>query len=395
MVGELQMTAASDLSFQNINEAIYEIAGGAFSWTGLMPMLAERSPDARFALVVASQGTHTKCIDQAISGYDENFIKSYTQHYQYINTWTKAHFHFGNVPKVFTTRDAAASPVQEELYGSEFYHDWVKPQDDIAEGVAIMLGGTEDSRISLTCNVPAAAADQMLPSLTSDFLALLKPVTLALRTRLLLEEVNVHRKNFELTLSTLNSAACVLSAKGHLIYANEVCKNLFSRETSIKIMGNGELRFKTNADGVETTFGQFLQDQTALNGVDFIIARDAGKRPLLVHFVTLAGYSNFLGSGQPRYLMFLTDPDLAPSLPSVELICNFLSLTPAEARVALALARGGRTADVARSLKLSPHTVRNQISSLMHKTGCEKQSDIATLVKSLGRKNGAARLPLL
>ena len=60
----------------------------------MVSMIAQRYPKARVALVTAKQSTHSEIIEQAYAGFDEAFVKSYIDYYQFINIWTQTHFCF-------------------------------------------------------------------------------------------------------------------------------------------------------------------------------------------------------------------------------------------------------------------------------------------------------------
>lgn len=57
-----------------------------------------------------------------------------------------------------------------------------------------------------------------------------------------------------------------------------------------------------------------------------------------------------------------------------------LGLTPAEARLAAALAVGDRLADYAAATGLRPHTVRSTLKAALAKTGTHRQSELVSLV---------------
>ena len=59
------------------------------------------------------------------------------------------------------------------------------------------------------------------------------------------------------------------------------------------------------------------------------------------------------------------------------------SLTPAETRLALAIAEGKSLSALAEQNDVSLHTVRNQLKSVFAKTGVSRQLDLALLVHKL------------
>ena len=67
------------------------------------------------------------------------------------------------------------------------------------------------------------------------------------------------------------------------------------------------------------------------------------------------------------------------STPGVEEVASFFSLTPAEARVLLALIEGRAPREIALTTGVAERTVRNQIASLMQKMSCSRQSELVRL----------------
>jgi DNA-binding CsgD family transcriptional regulator len=76
-------------------------------------------------------------------------------------------------------------------------------------------------------------------------------------------------------------------------------------------------------------------------------------------------------------------------MPSATLIQSLFDLTPAEIGVARALAEGKTVAQIASESGRSTNTLRNQVQSVMSKTGCTRQAELIILMGQLvsGRPN--------
>ena len=83
-----------------------------------------------------------------------------------------------------------------------------------------------------------------------------------------------------------------------------------------------------------------------------------------------------------RALVRLRDPGDAPA-PDAKLLAELFSLTPAEAQVAAALAQGSTREEIALSRRVSHETVRAQLKSLYLKAGCQRESQLVLLLRSL------------
>lgn len=73
-----------------------------------------------------------------------------------------------------------------------------------------------------------------------------------------------------------------------------------------------------------------------------------------------------------------------PSVPGADLIRALFDLTPAEARVARAVAQGLSPAEIAARHAASQATVRTQLKHVFAKTGVTRQTELAVLLASLG-----------
>ena len=72
----------------------------------------------------------------------------------------------------------------------------------------------------------------------------------------------------------------------------------------------------------------------------------------------------------------------APRVPFADLLGGLFDLTPAESRLARAIAGGATVQDYARGAAISVETVRTQLKAIMVKTGTHRQSDLVRLLAS-------------
>ncbi|KRR19765.1 hypothetical protein CQ14_38815 [Bradyrhizobium lablabi] len=70
-------------------------------------------------------------------------------------------------------------------------------------------------------------------------------------------------------------------------------------------------------------------------------------------------------------------------MPAVGTLRTALDLTPAEARLAIALQAGDDIGEAATRLNISPETVRKQLKAVFAKTGVRRQSDLIALLGNL------------
>lgn len=85
--------------------------------------------------------------------------------------------------------------------------------------------------------------------------------------------------------------------------------------------------------------------------------------------------------GSADAILVLSEPKTAALDPT--LVQSLFDLTPAELSVAQAIAAGQSVNEIARAARRSPATIRNQLSSVMTKTGTSRQVELAILIRQL------------
>jgi DNA-binding CsgD family transcriptional regulator len=99
---------------------------------------------------------------------------------------------------------------------------------------------------------------------------------------------------------------------------------------------------------------------------------------MILHIVPVRGAALDVFSGAKCILV--VTPVVPKAVPSAEAIQGLFDLTPAEARVARAVAEGSGLATMAAKFRVSRETVRSQVRSVLAKTGLSKRSDLASML---------------
>lgn len=108
------------------------------------------------------------------------------------------------------------------------------------------------------------------------------------------------------------------------------------------------------------------------------IPASSRRKPLILHVVPIRRSAVDIMSGA-SCLIVLTE--LKPGcVPDAGLLQYLFGLTPAEARVARAIASGSQIKEVASNHNLSVETIRAQLKSVFAKTGASRQADLIAMV---------------
>lgn len=111
-----------------------------------------------------------------------------------------------------------------------------------------------------------------------------------------------------------------------------------------------------------------------------LVARSYGVSPYALTVAPLR--INPIAHEQRLAMVVVVDPQRHS--PSEKDLAEFYGMTPAEARLALALLTGKTLADIAAVTDVRITTLRTQLGSILRKTGARRQADLVRLLSSTG-----------
>lgn len=316
-------------------------------------------------------------------GYDESFMASYKEYYSTINCWASG---------LATTPAGVVIPAQqicreEDLLKTEFYADWVRPQEDLRiSGGAILM--RDHSRIFLIGgNIRAKdgeyaqirwlkTVELLMPHLQQAF-----EMSRALAAKVIQETAH--------TLHNADSAASVLvvGADGRLHYANDAAKTALERGHVMTVNISGTLCFRdANAGDRLKSALNAAAETTGIATHAFPVSDALGRQTVLCRTARLSErietkmlFGSLISPNAPTILLSLT-PLNAPISRHAEMRANF-GLTAAEGKIALHIAEGLAPKDIAETRNVSIQTVRTQLKTVMSKMGVNRQAEIVRLIQ--------------
>ena len=105
------------------------------------------------------------------------------------------------------------------------------------------------------------------------------------------------------------------------------------------------------------------------------------RPPMILHIVPVRRSAQDLFSG--AHAIVAITSVVSKAAPGVAILQGLLDLTPAEARVARAIAQGHTTAQIAIEFGLSRETARTQSKSVLNKTGLKRNIDLASMLSGI------------
>lgn len=194
-----------------------------------------------------------------------------------------------------------------------------------------------------------------------------------------LEELHLSRPSIgqhaETALGLINAAILVVSREGQLLYSNESGQLLTQSNGHLSI-GNDKICRASNSE-----------DTRALRE---IIAEACDDTDDCVRWLCLENSQtgephNLIvipqgDMGQARSVVLLsTDGQLSSDL-NAEILQGMFGLTPAEASITLAITRGEKLEDAAKSSGITVSSARTYLKRVFSKTGASRQADLVQLV---------------
>lgn len=179
------------------------------------------------------------------------------------------------------------------------------------------------------------------------------------------------------TLAAFGLPACAVRPSGAVILANDP----FDGERSVWTTRRGE-RIALLDRRADALLGESLRQVGLGAGARSIPIRggpDTG--PSILHVIPVRRSAHDL-FGQASAILVLSRPSASPTA-STPLLQALFDLSPAEAAIAAQIAAGHTVERVALDGGKSLHTVRNQIKTVLAKTGCARQVDLARLLAQL------------
>jgi DNA-binding CsgD family transcriptional regulator/PAS domain-containing protein len=181
------------------------------------------------------------------------------------------------------------------------------------------------------------------------------------------------------TFNTMRTGAALLDYTGRVTLMNPEAERLLNSAARLQ---NGMIipHDRDAAAALRRMIGTAIwpEPQIGTTLTDMVALKRPQGRPLFLRVAPiLSAYSDMFQMA--KAILTIVDPDDRLEIGHEHLV-RLLGLTPAEARVAKALASGSTLAEMADEFNLSMKTVRTQLRSIFAKTQTHRQSDLIALL---------------
>ena len=279
-------------------------------------------------------------------------------------------------PRVLTDEEWIDKP---QLTRSEYYNDFLRPRD-IHSVLFIRLAAQGMQAANLNISRPAgraqfggeaiATAQRLQPHLIRAF-RLGQQVGGAAR-------LNEGMATF---LDRSPYGLFLLDAEGRMKHANRTGETML---TAADVLGARQGRLHAVSATQSQRLRALIQaataaDPAARTGGSMTLSAPGAAQSLAVTVAPVRLETSLLFDGGPCVLVCAADLNAGVAMPEQRL-GELFGLTPAEARVALALFEGRSTREAADHLALSFFTVRAHLARIFAKTGVASQAELARLM---------------
>lgn len=217
-----------------------------------------------------------------------------------------------------------------------------------------------------------------------DFLRLLIPhLEQSVSIGLQLRQLDSERQIYADSISKRSIAIFTLDRHGNILQSNTTAEQHLKEADGFHQV---QKRIKLNNSGLNEIFTQYLNqaleairkgERAPINAL--AVTRDSGKTPYQLMIKPMPVESTDESDITPYLTLLIQDPEKNLEI-SVRTLMNLYQLTMSEATIAILLAEGHNTDEVANELNIKKNTVRAHLRSMFVKMGVTQQSMLVTLV---------------
>lgn len=346
-------------------DRIYEASILPEFWPQVLRGFAEAA-ECREAALIATNGESFKWIGS--SPIAEEVAR---QHYSYPGGQERSRrlmavqrAGFVTDHEVFTHSEMLSEPLYTEYFFPNGFGRGIATAIYIPTGDAIILSAEGDFRRGPFHAPVVSRLDALRPHLARSAL---------ISARLAFERARAAVE----TLSGLALASCAIAKSGAVLIAN----HMFEIEKAFWTTRGGNRIALLDRRADKLLYDALRRIATEQGVRSIPLVPTGGDSPGVLHVVPVRRAAQDLFT-QACAILVLTKGSTTPTR-STALLQALFDLSPVEADLAARIAAGQTSLEVARQFGKSIETVRNQLKSVLAKTGCSRQADLSRLLSQL------------
>jgi DNA-binding CsgD family transcriptional regulator len=195
-------------------------------------------------------------------------------------------------------------------------------------------------------------------------------------------------------IDALPRAIFILDERGRVMFANRAAERMLVLGDTIGLF-DGKLHCRITCDQAKLELA--IQSAIAPTDLDprggWACIHSGSRQKTFAAFVAPIVPSEILfAAAEARALLIITDPT-ETTFADEGALRDLFGLTPAEARLAIALSAGHSIESTAALLSITQATARSELKSVFRKTGLTRQQDLVRMLASLSLTGSMQLLP--
>lgn len=310
--------------------------------------------------------------------FDPAFIASYGAHYAHCNIWAQAE---NRMPAGQAITSEMLVPFSA-LQRSEFYGDWLRPQDLAhALGGVVLKTGSQAIKFSAIRSRHAGMFDNNALRL---YAALVPHLSQSFEIHKRFRALRAANAGQMHALDAMPMAVWMCDAGCKVLTANRTAHAMTDAHRGLRLDPSGRLRAQLpeDDDNLQRALARAIgmTERQPRIGTALGLSRLCSVTPISAMVAPV--HENTSGFGaETAAIVFASDPDDTPCTPE-ELLCKTYGLTRHQARLAGWLMRGEDLKGYAQAHEVTYDTARSHLKQVFAKTGVTRQADLIRLLLS-------------
>ncbi|TCD12275.1 helix-turn-helix transcriptional regulator [Oricola cellulosilytica] len=359
--------------------AAYGAAVGDGSWEEFVGACGRAFPWSKTAFTLFDRDTR-HCSTFSSANYEPGYLESWHAHYSCIDPWIEMSRGSG-----WTLRWSNETLSMRDLKKSEFYADWLRPQDDNCLGFAVNMHngpGRNFMMLHMFRERDEPAAKQQYKVMRTVRPHLLRAYEI--QRQVALERART--AGLETALDCMRHPVLMLDPDCRIIYANGSAEASMSEGSLFTSDATGRLAMRdSNNDAAVKGLARRLLRPRQVSDPPLLSLKsgDSGRFVcILAPFYSRDARLDLVRGTEIRpsgFILVILDLRRTPVEPGT-VLAHLFGLTPAEARLVAALSGGATLRSYADRRRIRYETARNQLKTVLHKTASSRQSELMRVV---------------
>jgi DNA-binding CsgD family transcriptional regulator len=356
-------------------ERIYDAAVDPERWPAFLGALAAGYPGGQ-GLLYRVRGSEAYMM---AAGWERSWTDAYNAHYGAVNPWLPGI----RARPVGMTTAAEQFLRPSDLKRTEWYHDFLKPQR-LETGVGATVVSEPGRVVAVSVLCTRQNGEGAGPAHVARLAACVPHLLRAIEVNRALAYTALERRAAGEALERLGIGVIIATKESRVLFMNSVADCILASQDGLVVRSGGVLAAAQTA--ANTALRRAIREAALTSvglgqgsGAARAVARPSGQRAYEVLVAPLRGVPEMLGLAPRSALVLISDPELRQHLPET-ILQELHDLTPTQAKIAAALARGESPEEIADALHTAVSTVRQHVKAVLAKTDTHRQSELVHLI---------------